>query len=139
MVSSVHINLHIQSVKNNVYNVSGMIEEVKTNMFFIWQNFGLCTVLPLDGLMARLHGASFGATCSLRLGARRSIHPCMHQPCARYKAHVVAGAPQLQWDSSCNLSNRHIGLVTQLDVFRILYFNSAIIPISKWHVKFITV
>ena len=40
-------------LKNNVYNVSGMIAEVKTNMFFIWQNFGLCTVLPLDGLMGR--------------------------------------------------------------------------------------
>ena len=25
----------IQGVKNNVYNVSGMIEEVKTNTFFI--------------------------------------------------------------------------------------------------------
>ena len=37
-------------LKNNVYNVSGMIEEVKTNMFFIRQNFGLCTVFPLDGL-----------------------------------------------------------------------------------------
>ena len=40
----------IQDVKNNVYNVSGMIEEVKTNKFFIWQNFGLCTVFQLDGL-----------------------------------------------------------------------------------------
>ena len=30
-----------------------MIEEVKTNMFFIWQNFGLCTFLPLDGLTGR--------------------------------------------------------------------------------------
>ena len=40
-------------LKNNVYNISGMIEEVKTNMFFIWQNFGLCTVLPLDGLTGR--------------------------------------------------------------------------------------
>ena len=40
-------------LKNNVYNVSGMIEVVKTNMFFIWQNFGLCIVLPLDGLMSR--------------------------------------------------------------------------------------
>ena len=40
-------------LKNNVYNVSGMIEEVKTNMFFIWQNFGLCIVLPLDGLTGR--------------------------------------------------------------------------------------
>ena len=30
-----------------------MIEEVKTKTFFIWQNFGLCTVLPLDGLMGR--------------------------------------------------------------------------------------
>ena len=40
-------------LKNYVYNVSGMIEEVKTNMFFIWQNFGLCTVLPLDGLTCR--------------------------------------------------------------------------------------
>ena len=38
-------------LKNNVYNVSGMIEEVKTNTFFIWQTFDLCTVLPLDGLM----------------------------------------------------------------------------------------
>ena len=28
-------NLYIQGVKNNVYNVSGMIEEVKTNKFFI--------------------------------------------------------------------------------------------------------
>ena len=40
-------------LKNNVCNVSGMIEKVKTNTFFIWQNFGLCTVLPLDGLMCR--------------------------------------------------------------------------------------
>ena len=40
-------------LKNYVYNVSGMIEEVKTNMFFIWQNFDLCTVLPLDGLTGR--------------------------------------------------------------------------------------
>ena len=40
-------------LKNNVYNVSGMIEQVKTNPFFIWQNFGLCTVLPLDGLTGR--------------------------------------------------------------------------------------
>ena len=40
-------------LKNNVYNVSGMIEEVKTNMFIIWQNFGLSTVLPLDGLTGR--------------------------------------------------------------------------------------
>ena len=40
-------------LKNNVYNVSVMIAEVKTNMFFIWQNFGLCTVLPLDGLKCR--------------------------------------------------------------------------------------
>ena len=45
--------IYTQGVKNNVYNVSGMIEEVKTNMFFIWQNFGLCTVLPLDGLKCR--------------------------------------------------------------------------------------
>ena len=30
-----------------------MIEEVKTNTFFISQNFGLCTNLPLDGLMGR--------------------------------------------------------------------------------------
>ena len=45
--------LHIQGVKNNVYNVSEMIEEVKTNMFFIWQNFGLCTVLPQDGVTGR--------------------------------------------------------------------------------------
>ena len=43
--------IYIQGVKNNVYNVSGMVEEVKTNTFFIWQNFGLCIVLPLDGLM----------------------------------------------------------------------------------------
>ena len=49
----VEVSRHIQGVKNYVYNVSGMIEEVKTNMFFIWQNFGLCTVLPLDGLMGR--------------------------------------------------------------------------------------
>ena len=41
-------------LKNNVYNVSGMIEEVKTNVFFIWQNFGLYTVLPPDGLTGRL-------------------------------------------------------------------------------------
>ena len=40
-------------LKNNVYNVSGMIEEVKTNVFFIWQILGLCTVLPLDGLTGR--------------------------------------------------------------------------------------
>ena len=40
-------------LKNNVYNFSGMIEEVKTNMFFIWQNFGLRTVLPLDRLKCR--------------------------------------------------------------------------------------
>ena len=40
-------------LKNNVYNISGMIEEVKTNMFFIWKNFGLITVLPLDGLTGR--------------------------------------------------------------------------------------
>ena len=26
---------YIQGVKNNVYNVSGLIEEVKTNTFFI--------------------------------------------------------------------------------------------------------
>ena len=26
--------IYIQGVKNNVYNASGMIEEVKTNMFF---------------------------------------------------------------------------------------------------------
>ena len=39
-------------LKNYVYNVSGMIEEVKQT-FFIWQNFGLCTVLPLDDLMCR--------------------------------------------------------------------------------------
>ena len=45
--------LYTQVLKNNVYNVSGMIEEVKTNMFFIWQNFGLCTVLALDGLKCR--------------------------------------------------------------------------------------
>ena len=30
-----------------------MIEEIKTNTFFIWQNFSLCTVLPLDGLTVR--------------------------------------------------------------------------------------
>ena len=30
-----------------------MIEEVKTNKFFIWGNFGLCTVLPLDGITCR--------------------------------------------------------------------------------------
>ena len=29
------IAVYIQGVKNNVYNASGMIEEVKTNMFFI--------------------------------------------------------------------------------------------------------
>ena len=40
-------------LKNNVYNVSGMTEEVKTNMFFSWQNFGLCTVWPLHGLTGR--------------------------------------------------------------------------------------
>ena len=40
-------------LKNNVHNVSGMIEEVKTNTFFTLQNFGLCTVLPLDGLTGR--------------------------------------------------------------------------------------
>ena len=40
-------------LKNYVYNVWGMIEEVKTNTFFIWQNFGLCTILPLDGLKGR--------------------------------------------------------------------------------------
>ena len=40
-------------LKNNVYNVSGRKEEVKTNVFFIWQNFRLCTVLPLDGLTGR--------------------------------------------------------------------------------------
>ena len=45
--------IHIQGVKNNFYNVSGMTEEVKTNKFFIWQNFGLCTVFPLDGLKCR--------------------------------------------------------------------------------------
>ena len=49
----VYIYIYIQGIKNNVYNVSGMIEEVKTNMFFIWQNFGLCTVWPLDGLTGR--------------------------------------------------------------------------------------
>ena len=48
------VYIYIHSVlKNYVYNVSGMIEEVKTNMFFIWQNFGLCTVFPLDGLTGR--------------------------------------------------------------------------------------
>ena len=30
----IYIYIYIQGVKNNVYNVSGMIEEVKTNMFF---------------------------------------------------------------------------------------------------------
>ena len=84
-----------------------------------------------DGLKARLHDASFGATCSLRLEARRSMHPRMHQSCACGEVHVVASAPQLQWESSCNLINRHIGLVTQLDVFRILYLNSAIIQINR--------
>ena len=43
----------MHGVKNNVYNVSEMIEEIKTNMFFIWQNFGLCIVLPRDGLTGR--------------------------------------------------------------------------------------
>ena len=48
------LTLYIYRVlKNNVYNVSGMIENAKTNMFFIWQNFGLCTVLPLDDLTGR--------------------------------------------------------------------------------------
>ena len=28
------LQIYIQGVKNNVYNVSGMIEKVKTNMFF---------------------------------------------------------------------------------------------------------
>ena len=41
-------------LKNYVYNVSGMIMEVKkTYTCFTWQNFGLCTVLPLDGLTGR--------------------------------------------------------------------------------------
>ena len=40
-------------LKNYVYDVSGIIEEVITNTFSIWQNFGLCTVLPLDGLTGR--------------------------------------------------------------------------------------
>ena len=30
-----------------------MIEGGKTNTFFIWRNFGLCAVLPLDGLTGR--------------------------------------------------------------------------------------
>ena len=37
-------------LKNYVYNVSGLIEDVKTNTFFIWQSFGLCTIFLLDGL-----------------------------------------------------------------------------------------
>ena len=90
-------------------------------------------------LKARLHYASFGAICSMRLEARRSMHPRMHQSCACGKAHVVAGAPQLQWESSCNLSYRHIGLVTQLHVFQILYLNSAIIQINRWNIKFIKI
>ena len=46
------INIY-RVLKNNVYNVSGIIEEVKTNMLFILQNFRLCTVLPLDGFTSR--------------------------------------------------------------------------------------
>ena len=42
----------IQGVKNYVYNVSGMIEEVKTKVFYLTK-LGLCTVLPLDGLTGR--------------------------------------------------------------------------------------
>ena len=41
-----------RGLKNYVYNVSGMIVEVRINVF-IWQNFGLCIVLPLDGLTVR--------------------------------------------------------------------------------------
>ena len=51
---TIYIYIYIYRVlKNKVYNVSGMIEEVETNMLFIWQNFGLFTVLPLDGLKCR--------------------------------------------------------------------------------------
>ena len=49
----IYIYIYIHGVKNYVYNVSGMIEKVKTNIFFIWQKFGLCTVLPLDGFTGR--------------------------------------------------------------------------------------
>ena len=53
-IRGLEIYIYIYSVlKNYVYNISGMIEEVKTNLFFIWQNFSLCTVLPLDGLTGR--------------------------------------------------------------------------------------